>query len=187
MSTKIYYAWEWKSDVDSLIKFFQKFKKAYIVEVTRSCITFKNWIFKKLREDREPIFVEAYGEKIDDLELARFFRKQIQIGFNSPENISFSAVVYFQDNKIIVNFFGIESFKKLYKLVDNYPQFKYYGYWNNVDQDENATEEEWEEREVFYDKLFNKYWKPIDVGLVYEFNDIYILQNIAKRVLKKHN
>jgi hypothetical protein len=200
MSTKIYYAWEWKSGIKDLLVFFQRLKKAYITESVWRLKKYCNGLLKRLKsadprfEDKKNRSFElAYflpdpgfeDEKISSFELAYFLRQQIQAGKNEPINVSFSAVIYFQDNKIIVQFFGIESYKRLDDLVSNYPEFSYYGYWDNTDPDEECSDKEWEEREVFYDKLFERYPKPIDVGLIYEFNDIFTLEKIAKRILNR--
>ena len=43
---------------------------------------------------------------------------------------------------------------KFNSVIFDHPQVTKFGYWNNTDPDEDASEEEWEERERLWDKVF---------------------------------
>jgi hypothetical protein len=69
--------------------------------------------------------------------------KDVQPAYDHDE---FSACVYFFKDYTLLTFHGP------YFMCDKYPKlipdFKFWGYWNNTDQDEDCDDDEWAQREL---------------------------------------
>lgn len=72
------------------------------------------------------------------------------------------------------------NFGKNYDLLTQFSdKFKYYGYWDNTDEDENCSEEEWSERGAIWEELvgysamknYGFYFSIIDEGDVFHIVD----------------
>ena len=170
MSTKIYYAYEWAENPQLLIKFLGKLRCAYIVECT-------NYLTKIITlQSLETIEKECIC-------LDYFLHDEIKSGQWSPFNIDASIVVYFHKNKIILQLFGFELFGNIIKIFNK--RMKYYGYWDNTDRDENCSEEDWNNREDFFDSLYKKSSYPSDVGLMYTLSTKSTLSRICRIVKRR--
>ena len=159
MSCTIYDAWEFNGYHDELIKFLNTLRKSYL----KDCKKYINSLTPDLPE-------------LDKYEYERYVLKKIDEGFRSnekgfPYDIDASAVIFEFNNKTIIYFFNLNDhiYVETKKEIKN--KLKYFGWWDNTDPDEDCTEEEWHERENFYENLFESFDSdtPADCGLVYEF------------------
>lgn len=162
MSTKIYNAYIWDGTVEELVLFLKDLRQHYIEEGSLHMIQFSDF-FKNLEEE--------YKKEGKYFHLSSYLRERISVGLNDPDNLDASAVVYFQDGKIAVQFFGLELFyrdgkRPLADLIKNNSKLQEYEYWDNVDQPEELSEDQWEERKAFWDFIN----VPVEDGLSYEFS-----------------
>lgn len=163
MSTKIFNAYLWDGTAPELIEFLKDLRKKYIEAATDHLVQFQKWL-----EHQE----EEYKRNKKYFSLSTYLQDQIIKGINNPDNIEASATVYFRDEMIAVQFFGLELFYKddkriLDETIKNHPKLSEYSYWNNVDRLEGLTEDEWDERKEFWDFLN----VPSEDGLIYEFSN----------------
>ena len=70
-----------------------------------------------------------------------------------------------KDKILIMLFTSCRDYTELFK---NFPEVKFYGYWNNVDPDENCTEEEWQQRKEDWDDGLNNFGVPKEEGFVFD-------------------
>lgn len=178
MSTKIYNAYLWAGTIEELINFFHVIRQEYIKQAVEHLIKFHKWFDAKEKEEKE--------KQNGYFNLQFYLQAQIRKGLNEPDNIDASMMVYFHQNKIAFQTFGLELFiekqigqkdfeRPLRNMVENHPKTKFYGYWNNVDPDESCSDEEWVERENFWDFLE----VPSTSGLVYELSNSDTLWRIT--------
>jgi hypothetical protein len=84
-------------------------------------------------------------------------------------NKTCSAVIYILAEKTVVQFFGIDKSMKLeiagfLEMVNG----KDYHYQNQTDKPDDVSDEEWAERERFWDAVFDIDPIPANVGFTYE-------------------
>lgn len=175
MSTAIYDAWKWGKGYDDLILFLNDLNKVYIED----CKEFINKCTPDLPELDRWEFEKYILDKIDD------GNKSIERGM--PFDIDTSIMVYQHDGKIVLHFFNLNSYKypKTREVIEK--NLKFYGWWNNVDPDENCSEEEWNEREKFFEGMFEKYKSdvPSDCGLVYDFYDSLKIFEVVEEIARE--
>ena len=154
MSTKIYNAYKYKpNDFDSLMRFLRELRKQHI-SLKAEQISRYDWP------------QNDYGKKLyDSIREATYGLE------TSPFSVSASAVVYFVDSQIYVQFFGLDRIQL--REISESELFIDWHYQNQTDEPENISAEEWEERERFWGRVFAEIDIPSHVGLVFEFGDCY--------------
>lgn len=165
MSTKIYNANLWLGDPESLMGFLNATRSIFIEEGVKHI---KGWGDEKLKE-----YTKVFHTDLDSthFNLYNLLRKEIKKGEDTPFNFQASVVVYFHKGKICIIPFGINIFPELKKSFDQNPKIKFYGYWDNTDQDEDCSEEEWSERRSFFDGFFDEFTSFDSMGLCYDLSN----------------
>ena len=174
MSTKIYYAWRWNKGYDELLKWLNKLLSE---DYTLDGI---NFIAKGLHNITKENKFQKISELMKIIPAAR-----ISPNKGEPFDIDLSCVVYQNEGDIVIQFFGLSEYKfpNVYKQLYSLPSFDY---WNNTDPEEGISEEEWEYRSEWFDRLFDKFDSdtPSKCGLVYVFNnDFDIISRAVNKVL----
>ena len=204
MSTKIYNAFIFNGSGEELITILKEIKSEYY-ELLKNKLTKLNfgWILTKKRYPFLPSDVnwkEFKALDFSDYLLEDIIEKEKKIGEHHPLNIDASVVVYFCEDKIFLQFFGLPNdFQKL--VLNKYTQFKDYHYQNSTDQSnydwdkepwESMTKErqlelenEWNERYRIWNKIMPGYSAPSENGLYFEFAPInYQLNVLCHDILK---
>jgi hypothetical protein len=177
MSTKIYNAYIWDGSIIDLMDFLKTFRQEYIRVASDHLVLFREYL-EGMKEE--------YKEEGKYFHLPKYLQEKSITTLNDPDNIAASAVVYFVGDAIAVQFFGLDLFyinddRPLRTLVQSHPKLKSYEYWDNVDAPEDLSENEWDERERFWDFLN----VPSEDGLVYEWSTYLTLAEIARLYRKK--
>lgn len=178
MSTKIYDAYLWNGTIEELMDFLRKFKNALIIEASNYLFSISNEIEDKLQKRNAKRMLQNDREVyIEDI----LFEASQDVHYN-PLDTSGCVVVYFNQGRIAVQFFGINKpslkpYQKLGKIIENFPKLKNYEYWNNVDIPDNISREEWEERAKFWEFLDI----PAENGLVYDMQSMNFISKVGTR------
>lgn len=201
MSTKIYNAYKFMGTMPELIKILKEIRINYQEYELEKLTKFKDYTFKKeyfkfLQKDYS--MQELVNEQIGDLILADILEKEMQVCHNTPMNISSSAVVYFYENDIYVQFFGLnDRYIKEYmnKFVDfhyqdqtdmsNYDWYK--DDWQNMsDERKKELNDDWNNREKVWGEIINDYDTFAESGLHFNFNPVdYKLTEFCNNLLNK--
>jgi hypothetical protein len=179
MSTKIFNAYLWDGTAPELMEFLGEVRTKYIEVATNHLIFFQKWL-----ESKE----EDYKKDGKYFSLSLYLQDQIKKGINDPDNIEASVAVYFRDEMIAVQFFGFELFwdkesntRPLQEFIKDNPKLSDYSYWNNVDEPEDVTEEEWDARRDFWEFL----GVPSEDGLIYELSNRNTIWSIVAKYREK--
>ena len=190
MSTKIYNAFKFEGTGEELISILKEIKKEYISLTKEKLIKYNyysNWILEKKRYSflpKDVTFQELKELSCSEFLLQDIIRTEERIGEHHPFNISASAVVYFCENNIYVQLFGLpRDYQE--QVLNKYTQFKDYHYQNQSDQSnydwdieswesmtierQEELEKEWEERERIWDIIMPDYSAPSELGLTFDF------------------
>lgn len=202
MSTKIYDAYKVTGTIHELMRLLIALRELHIdqsiANYKRFAGVFKKDEFKFLEKDEtlESLSENFMGEFI----LEDIIRKEIDRGFNTPLNISASAVVYFDDKNIYVKFFGLSRLEN--GPIKNADFLEDYHYQNSADQSnydwdvekwENMTPKrqkeltkDWEERRETWDRIIGD--GPFyERGLVFDFVPSgYPMTLMCKKILGKN-
>ncbi len=167
MSTKIYNAYEWTGDYTSLIKYLNELNTKYMSDSV-------NRVLKLYQFDSAGKYENA--NRLYDL----ITKDSSQDEKGHPYDMSLSCVVYMHKGKIILHFFGVNSYTHpiVYETLNQLPD---YSYWNNTDGPDDVAEEAFESRGKWYDDLFDTYGStiPSKCGLVYNYASDTNMWNIA--------
>ena len=117
--------------------------------------TFKNGL--ALETDPEFLAVEAADKKRDTRHVIRHYishlTKSEELSY-FKSMVEFSLQLFFTDDNRLMGYrLGNAQPEPVENWLKALPGYRYYGYWNNVDPDENCTEEEWEKRKKDWDFL----------------------------------
>lgn len=76
-------------------------------------------------------------------------------------------LIFTKDGKVLGYPYGARRATAFDDWLKSRPGYKFYGYWNNVDPDEECSEEEWEQREKHWDEAVG--YNPIgEYGLLFQ-------------------
>lgn len=205
MSTTIYNAFIFNGNLDELMSILYEIKSEYykILEDKLPNLNFNNWKLKKKKYSFLPSNItwqELKELDFADYLLENIIEKEKKINDHHPLNIEASVVVYFCENKIYVQFFGLDrDFQK--DILDKYTKFQDYHFQNNTDQSnydwdeepwESMSEErqlelekDWAERKRIWNNFFSDCSIPSDIGLSYDFAPKgYQLNLLCNKILK---
>ena len=164
MSIKIYNAYEWTGDYVSLIKTLNELKTKYISD----CI---NRVSRLYTFDTISDVNQLYNHMIKD----SFQNEKCHL-----YDVSLSCMVYIHKEKIVIQFFGINShtYPTVYNFLEQLPDFSY---WNNSDGPEDVSEEAFEDRGKWFNDLFYTYGSNFcECGLIYDYGTDTNIWNIAE-------
>lgn len=159
MSTKIYYAYripkgKWLTVVDALRDTAKAKAKATIGEdITRLLASpdLRARVATEMKQDPEKLtafYVDMY--------LHQEFRKQITDSRRSSWDYSASAALRFHGNWVYLIPYCGDAVYEIWDFLKKDPLAQgceEYGYWNNSDQPENVTGQEWGRRRKLWDHL----------------------------------
>jgi hypothetical protein len=199
MSTKVYDAYSYSGTPEELMQWLIEFRSLYeevaIAELQplfkteealfqRDADRYKNMSSRTLEKiSNEKLFEDITNYFNTQRALEAFIDSQL----NHHLNIDSSVVVYFYKSKTVVQFFGLDFglrnyTKKLREEISSNNKFSDYSYWNNTDKPDKVSEEEWDEREKFYDDLTEQYHCFNSFGLVYELSNSETLLHICHTI-----
>lgn len=218
MSTKIYNAFIYKGSTEELLSYLYQIKKEYI-ELMKSRLSKINvdTTFEKKRYNflSEDITLKLLKEKSDEpyspkkkytnidfpeFVLTDIIETEMKRSEYHPFNINASAVVYFCENKIYIQFFGLpRDFQKI--KIESFDKFKDYHYQNSTDMSnydwdkedwnqmskerKEELQNEWCERHRVWEKIMSETVTPSECGLVYDFHpNHYDLSMFCRELLK---
>ena len=115
MSTKIFDAYLWSGTAPELMEFLKELRQKYIEVASNHLVRFQGSIedARKTWEVKDKYFT-----------ISLYLQEQVSSGINDPTNIETSAAVYFRDEMIAVQFFGLGLFyedgkRPLQEIVQN--------------------------------------------------------------------
>jgi len=187
MSTKIYNAYLFKGSLGELFELKTKLQNLYKEQCKAVLHKLKDYEMGHIEDFRTDNLAQDAlkvnkGKKLEQVpyyELMDILRGLCNRGFHHPLNFSASVVVYYQNEKMVVQFFGlnygiskpslcqllVDEYEKSGKLID-------FHYQNQTEQPEDITDEEWRAREKFWDAIFDNYLTPAQAGFVNDFDKL---------------
>ena len=97
-------------------------------------------------------------------------------------DIMCNAVIYFHDNKIVVQAFEGTLAEGFFKKYFKHPDYSYYDIWV-CGRVSKKKSEEFSNRKSFYDSIFVKSGIPSNVGFTFDFNSEGCIYDIEDQVL----
>jgi len=166
MSTKIYDAYKYKGNMTQLMDWFYKIRKEYKTNVLKQLELY----YEKNKGE--------YKKKHDYLSEVR-----ISMSKSYPDNEIFSpslcAIVYFDKDDILVQFFGLynyHAFKyNIKKIIKRKRTLVDYHFQNQCMDD---VDNEYLSREKIWDRIYRNSAIPSQDGLTYQFFTDYDLMDL---------
>jgi len=194
MSTKIYNAYKFLGKTNEIIPMLKDIKKLYLEDITNIFIKVAN--IKYTKKEYNFLEEDTILKDLKSYELSDILEDIMKKGYNDPLNIQSSAMVYFHNGDIYIQFFGLKDrhFKKYEdKLID-------YHYQNQVDQSnydwdkekweemtperQKELEDDWDNRRKVWDEIITDFTFAQN-GLSFNFNPMdYMLTDFCRNVLK---
>ncbi len=183
MSTKIYNAYKWGGSDRELLQFLRNTGKQLLqkgVELVQKYIADKYVNLCDLHD--------VYGQvEIPESWLMFFYDElgklvQLEASHSAIDfSVKVEAVIYMHDNntffQVFVNNRVLED--ALISILVKEELCEGYSYWNNVDQPDDLSEQEWEERKAVWDNIFSTGIPCVD-GLSVNLLDINMVQIVAE-------
>lgn len=209
MSTKIFNAFKFSSNLDELISILKEIKELYNQICLDKIISlFKSYNYE-FEKERYPFLEsgitvgELKNDGMSNFILSDIFEHEYKINEHHPLNINASVVVYSFENKIYVQFFGLYE-RELKYLIKKYEKlFEDYHYQDSTDMSnydwdkekiENMSpekvkelEEDWKERKRIWDNILPYYSAPSECGLSFDVSPnghdlVKFSQNVLKSI-----
>lgn len=132
------------------------------------------FIAKHVKQDEESLEkatkrYQVFGAFTHEYQKAYYRYQEVQRTNYRDAEVDLDAnIVYIpMQDKTLALFYGEnEQIRALWEQED---LVSYYGYWNNVDPDEDCSEEQWEQRKRDWDEALPGYTLPLEAGLIAEF------------------
>jgi len=201
MSTKIYNAYKFNGKTPQLINILKDIRIKYQIDQMDKLIRFKDYVFKKEYFkflDNDYTMVDLMNHYLGDLLLSDILEREMQICHNTPINISSSSVVYFYDNDIYIQFFGLdEKYLQDYKdlLIDfhyqNQTDMSNYNWyeedWQNMTEErQKELENDWNNRKNIWENIITNNDNFSESGLIFNFHPVdYKLTMFCNDLLNK--
>lgn len=121
---------------------------------------------------------EAYG--LEDLNCSFSFLSKIGLKHKEKQlesknlfaesayNLKIELVCIPIQNKVLILYYG--EHPEFRDVVESFPEIFEYNYWNNVDQPEELSDEEWEQRKKDWDVALPGLGIPSEEGLIFSIN-----------------
>ena len=153
MSTTIYYGLKILDEslflqelIDYKLKIINSYSEKELASVYLRSFFIKNNLFKtKNITTRVSDFNDQFELDFDKNKTQRL------IGYNNPYDLSIN---YFKTEKLAIPYFENDE---LYHGLLNFKSVQEYAYYNNVDQPESVTEEEWNNRKKLWESAVSQY------------------------------
>jgi hypothetical protein len=109
MSTKIYDAYKYNGSLYDLLNQLKDIRKEYQEEKIELLSMFGNLEIEV--ENNKKVFLKDLDKEIlGDLFFGDYLEKRMKIGYNEPQNISASVVLYpYKNGEIYLHFFGLKQ------------------------------------------------------------------------------
>lgn len=155
MSTKIYEAYQFHDNLESLMVVLKKMRATI----------YEKALVKALHNVKPEDFVQyRYAEEFERIvKLGTWGETSKEFGY--IENPVSSAVIYPHDGKLYVQFFGLPR-----DFRPPYYWFKDFHWQNQTDEPENVTKKAWAKRQRIWTEIMEPAgWQPSRAGLVFDF------------------
>lgn len=179
MSTKIYRAFRTKPDVD-IFKLSAKIQKRGVKNAKGALTeTYNNmrdaWLNQK---DFRKVFCEVLGRdpginadgNLSYLNISEYIHKQYgkQLASHQRDmfDLNVSVAIRKLDNRYYLIPFCSGFMHENLNFLDKMKELEEYGYWNNTDEPDEVTEEEWAERGENWDKLIERWQEMLVLEIV---------------------
>ena len=159
MSTKIYEGYRFpRNRLDEFIPIFNQICHRSVKQLLK-----KSWFSdKEIEEAREQIFgknIKGSNQYSDDdvrlvLQLAYWMRES-KHGRNDPFNMD-CALNLWLDGKWVYIIPYVVNGMDMQKLMPKW--CKYYGYWDNTDQQVGVSDKEWQKRKILWNRIAVDDW-----------------------------
>jgi len=146
-----------------------KIYNGYLIDANPSTFQLKEMVhqFRKvLRETRNGIIKELYTKDSYKKVHSELWKRALEIKRSNLSDpvVDFSAEICFipiENKMLAITYWEHREYTKAWQSLTN---VKYYGYWNNTDQDEDCSDEEWKQREEDWGKALPGIGVPALVG-----------------------
>jgi hypothetical protein len=177
MSTKIYYGFQVAtSDPKVILNLVQEYREKYWVSDARGKkVLFLSSVVAGATDPDKKFMSEEFGYEMNAYSLAenmwnKMRSELMRTGLrNHAVDTDFQIVVFPYQDK----FLGIVYTEngKWFKQWLSMPGVSEYGYWNNTDQPDNISDEEWEVRSEVWDEVLGDLGIPSMVGFTIDIHD----------------
>jgi hypothetical protein len=173
-----------KAEQKQLVSKLAAIKCANIIDNLQYGLNVYNY-FKKDRHNKKftnKIFYEVQDQIQEE-------HNNIIISHSRNPQYDFGIEILFipLKNKILALYYSEQS--SLESIWNGFEEVNYYGYWDNTDQDETCTEEEWLQREKDWDEALPGWSVPAENGFSYRMlTDLprYGVEQIINNIPNKH-
>jgi len=195
MSTKIYDAYKYEGNLHSLLNQLKEIRKEYQEEKIELLSIFGK-LEIEVENGKKVMLKDLDNEILGHMFFGDYLEKRMKIGYNEPQNISASVVMYPYKDDIYLQFFGLHS-----KYINKIDNLRDYHYQNQTDQSnydwdkekwkdmseerQKELEEEWDEREKVWDEILGDN-TPSESGFFFEFHPHgYHMSEFCRKITKK--
>jgi hypothetical protein len=197
MSTKIYNAYKYNGSLYNLLNQLKDIRKEYQEEKIELLSHFTT-LEIEVENGRKVMLKDLDNEILGDMFFVDYLEKRMKIGYNEPENISASVVLYPYKNDIYLHFFGLKQ--KYIDKIDGLIDFHYQNQsdqsnydwekekWEEMSEErQKELEEDWDNRASIWDEILG-YNTPSESGFSFEFHPHgYHMSEFCRKITKKKN
>jgi hypothetical protein len=195
MSTKIYDAYKYEGNLQSLLNQLKDIRKEY-QEERANILSVMGKLEIEVENGKKVMLMDLHKEILGDLFFGDYLDKRMKIGYNEPQNISASVVLYPYKEDIYLHFFGLPN--HLIKKIDGIKDFHYQNQsdmsnydWNEEKWEEMSEErqkeleEDWDNRRNIWDEILG-YDIPSESGFTFDFHPVgYSMTMFCKEIIEK--
>jgi len=196
MSTKIYDAYKYNGSLYDLLNQLKDVRKEYQEEKI-NIISLFGKLEIEVENGKKVMLKDLHEEVLGDLFFGDYLEKRMKIGYNEPQNISASVVLYpYKNGEIYLHFFGLNQkyIKKIKGISDyhyqNQTDMSNYDWdkekWEDMSEErKNELEKDWDERRDIWDELLG-YDIPSESGFTFDFHPVgYSMTQFCNKIIEK--
>ena len=195
MSTKIYDAYKYDGGLHSLLKQLQSIRTEYQEEMINILSIFEK-LEIEVENGKKVMLKDLHNEILGDMFFGDYLEKRMKIGYNEPQNISASVVLYPYKDDIYLHFFGLK--KKYIDKIEGIRDFHYQNQsdmsnydwneekWEDMSEErQKELEEDWDNRRDIWDEILG-YNTPSESGFSFEFHPHgYQMSEFCRKITQK--
>jgi hypothetical protein len=196
MSTKIYDAYKYNGSLYDLLNQLKEIRKEYQKEKIDR-LSIMGIIEIEVEHGKKVFLKDLHKEILGDLFFGDYLEKRMKIGYNEPQNISASVIIYpYKNGEIYLHFFGLNQkhIKKINGLSDyhyqNQSDMSNYDWqkekWEDMSEErKKELEKDWDERRDIWDELLG-HDIPSESGFIFNFYPVgYSMTVFCNEIIKK--
>lgn len=181
MSTKVYNAYRLKEGVDLWDFIHDTRMKATTIIKERL-----REYFLKVREHPEYMDMEKENPSLSDIHYAlqKKYGEQLNTGIRSEYNLDVCMTIRRFEGRYYLMAFSdtMAIYGNILKFLEEDDRLDNYEYWNNVDQPDDVTDEDWDERKRCWDEMDKNNWLDYLILDIMKFSGFWQLSPMFEMV-----